>query len=88
MRCPHIGLHKRDPEKGRQSESHINHYLCAQKMEYRQAWDQANRVQAKMPEAGILDKIERLIEDSDVLEQALDIAWARLNRRSNRQKTP
>lgn len=74
---PHYVYHKPDPEKGRRSESYIYHYLCAQQMKYRKGCDHANRVLAKVPEGWIVDKVTELVDFGGILEDALNMAWAK-----------
>lgn len=74
---PHYVYHRPNPEKGRRTGSYIYHYLCAQKMKYRGGCDHSNRVLAKVPEGWILDKIAELVNFGNILEDALQVAWAK-----------
>jgi len=74
---PHYVYHRPNPEKGRRTGSYIYHYLCAQKMKYRGGCDHSNRILAKVPEGWILDKINELVNFGTILEDALQIAWAK-----------
>ncbi len=73
---PHYVYHKPNPQAGRQNASFIYHYVCTQRVRYRNI-DHTNRILARVPEAWIIDQISQLVKLDGVLARALEIGWAK-----------